>query len=94
MGPDLAGRTEEAIQRLLAACDDTATSWWAVGALASVGPTDVRAADRVLAMMAPRPPVIEVQEYNGFRHEWDRVMHERGTAIQAAARGERNRKRV
>jgi HEAT repeats len=86
MGPELAGQNEEVIQRLLARCDAEATSWWAVGAVTSVAPTDTRVLAKVLALMAPRPPVIAVHEQSGYRYEGDQVMYQRGYAIQAAAK--------
>ena len=86
MGMELAELNEEVMQRLLAACDDESTCWWAIGAVASVGPSDVRVLNRVIKMMAPCPPVIGVHEQNGFRYQGDLVMFERGYAIRAAAK--------
>jgi hypothetical protein len=82
MGPQLAGRTDEALQLLLEATCSPILVHAATPALASVGRDRIEALERVLEIAAPRPPRWR-SEPSRPHDRYDEVMAERGTAIEA-----------
>ncbi len=84
MGTDVAGRGEIVLPLLHAMLDEQeATTWWSVArAVASVGRDDPRSRRRIIDLARARPP--EWAEVADFPDQkYDRVMHERGVAIDA-----------
>ena len=83
MGTDVADREPEIVRVLSGLCAGDVT-YSVVQALASVGRHDPEARRRILDIARPRPPIWETAPAYPD-HKYDRVMYDRGYAIDAIA---------